>query len=68
MTEIVPVKMPAGHGCDGCVYVLPKSQCSLIDSIRDCSRVLHAHKYELIYTTPEKAALMRLRGQTYEKD
>jgi hypothetical protein len=70
--EIVPVKVPVGSGCSGCVYVdrTPGliGNCKLKMAERYCSRTLYNAEYELIYTTPEKAALMRLRGQTHEKD
>lgn len=60
--EIVSVRVPIGHGCIGCRYI-EGTMCLHPDHMdRNCASRETQDGYERIYVTPNKAALMRLRG------
>jgi hypothetical protein len=70
MTELVKVAVPVGRGCKDCAYIEgsnTNTACGYSAAHRvdpECyPRVVSGKSHEYIYATPEKAALMRLRGE-----
>jgi len=72
MTEIIKLAVPVGTGCKQCMYFdeeVVLSNCAHPRVDADCHRrestdsTGYTYNYEYIYVSPEKAALMRLRGE-----
>lgn len=63
--EIVAVRVDIGSGCACCVYNDTHTGDCHFPKVeqRQCSASENMDGFERIYVTPEKAALMRLRGE-----